>query len=573
MSYFLPETDPVLTACRGLALTHPDTIALCEQPLYLKATAPAPTRRVALLSGGGSGHDPLHIGLLGAGGLDAVVPGETFASPCNAQIHAAGLDVAQDRDGVLVIIKGYTGDVINFRAAAERLHARGIRVDEVVVRDDIASASAGAGRRGTAATTVVEKLLGAAADRGADLDDLAELGRRAVARSRTLTVCARPHTSPATLRPAFDLKPDHLDYGSGIHGERAPRSIPRPPVADLVHRMLDDLGAGEGPPAEEGVLLVVNGLGGTAPGELAAVAAVAAEQLAARGTTVAAVLTGTLATALDMAGISLTLTQLAPGWLQLWQAPVTTPLTTWPRAAAAPVLITPPTTDRTLMAGRMPGARAVLDHYTQIITQVRTPLTTLDQQSGDGDFADNLLTGLRHALTRVEETGEDGLTAAGAAFLDHVGGTSGPLYGLLLDRLGTATAACPDGHRPALPALTKAFAEGAAAIRRVGEAQPGDRTMLDALTPAVRALSLARESDDSPLTTAALAAIAGARDTAALLGKRGRASYVGAHTLGSPDPGAIGVALLFVALADVYEPTFAVRLPAPGYIVKPAPAP
>ncbi|MGW5353355.1 dihydroxyacetone kinase subunit DhaK [Streptomyces sp. NPDC004031] len=571
MSYFLPETDAVLTACRGWAMAYPDTLALCEEPLYLRATAPAAGRRVGLLSGGGSGHDPLHIGLLGAGGLDAVVPGQVFASPHNRQIVAAGSDLAEAYGGgVLMIVKNYTGDLINFRAAAERLAARGVRVDHVVVSDDIASASAGIGRRGTAAAVVVEKLVGAAADQGADLDDLVELGNRVVLRSRTLGVCARPHTSPSTLRPAFGLPVDHLDYGTGIHGERAAQTVARPRVEDLVHRILDDLAVCDGPAAEEGVLLAVNGLGATSPGELAAVAAVAAEQLAARGVEVAAVLTGTLATALDTAGVSITVTQLAPGWTKLWQAPVDVPLTAWPQAAAAPVLITGPDTSRTTLPRQRQGSSAVLDRYAEIITQVRGALTTLDQTAGDGDFADNLLLGLRRGSARVAVTREDGLAAAGEEFLDHVGGTSGPLFGLLLTSLGGVTAACADGERPTLTATASALADATETISRVGGAQLGDRTMVDALTPAVRSLTRARDEDEDYLTTAALAAIAGARHTADLLGKRGRSSYVGTRVIGTPDPGATGVALLLVALAETYEHRFSVRLPAPGYIVKPA---
>ncbi|WP_335983080.1 dihydroxyacetone kinase subunit DhaK [Streptomyces sp. CA2R106] len=573
MPYFLPETetDPVLTACRGLVLAHPDRLALSEKPLYLTATAPDPARRVALVSGGGSGHDPLHTGLLGRGGLDAAAPGGVFASPHNGQIFAASL-ATHHGGGVLHIVKNYTGDKINFGIAAERLHARGVEVATVEIADDIASADAGAGRRGTAATVVVEKILGAAADTGMGLYELADLGRAVADASRSLAVCARPHTNPASLRPAAMLPPDMLDYGVGIHGERGARSIARPRVQDLIRRMLSDLTA-DTPTSPDGVILVVNGLGGTSHLELQAVAAIAAEQLHERGERVAAVLTGTHTAALDMAGISLTLTALAPGWLDWWQAPTDTPLTAWPGAAAPPQPAAPAASPRTPLPRRLPGSRAALDRYAEIISHVRDALGDLDQAAGDGDFGDNLTGGLRGALARVDATGEDGLTAAAHVFLDEVGGTSGPLFGLLFQHLGAVTAGCPDGQRPALSALAKALADGTTAIQRVGGARMGDRTLVDALAPAAQLLSVKREDDPAAITTAALAAIHGARGTADMLGGRGRSSYVGKRALGTPDPGAIGAALLLIALADTYEPEMATRLPLPGYVVQPATRP
>ncbi|MBZ6212054.1 dihydroxyacetone kinase subunit DhaK [Streptomyces olivaceus] len=572
MSYLLPETDPVLASCRGLVTAHPDLLALSQDPLYVRALDPSPDRRVALVSGGGSGHEPLHAGLLGRGGLDAVAPGRVFASPHNRQIGAASRSTLR-AGGVLHIVKNYTGDRINFGVAAERLRADGIPVEQVLVTDDVATSTAGAGRRGTAATVVVEKILGAAADQGAGLEELAALGREVVDRSRSLAVCTRAHTSPSTLQPAFDLAPAHADYGVGIHGERGSRSVPLPRVEDLVRRMLSDLCTAV-PDAPEGVLLVVNGLGSTSLLELQAVTAIATDQLGARGHHVAAALTGTHVGALDMAGLSLTLTALRPGWLTLWQADTHTPLTTWPRTAALPrTHITPP--DLLYRPAAPKGSSALLDRYAAIVSQVRDSLTALDQLAGDGDFGDNLASGLARAKTRARETDEDGMTAAADVFLNEVGGTSGPLLGLLFQHLAAATAACPDGQRPAVPALAEALAAGCAAIRRVGGAGSGDRTLVDALLPAAQSLHDAdkREREgERAVTDAALAAVEGARGTAGMLGARGRSSYIGARALGIPDPGAVGVALLLIAAADVYEPRSATALPAPGHLTRHTPS-
>ncbi|WP_447036030.1 dihydroxyacetone kinase family protein [Streptomyces sp. DSM 118878] len=573
MSYFLPENDPVLTAARGLALAHPGMIEVNSGPLYLRARDPHPDRTVALVSGGGSGHEPLHTGLLGRGGLDAVCPGEVFASPHNRQIYEASAAAAKS-GGVLHIVKNYTGDVINFQIAAERLRHDGIPVATVLVEDDLAtdSADSATGRRGTAATVVVEKLLGAAADRGASLEELADLGRRIVARSRSIAVAARAQTSPTTLAPAFTLDEGTLDYGVGIHGERGIRTIARPAVGDLVRRMTDDLldALPEGPGE---VLALVNGLGATTELELNAIGVLLRDELTGRGLTPVFVVPGTFTAALDMAGFSLTLTRLEDGWADLWTAPTRTPLVLprplgGARAAEETAASTPVQAAQAAPAEGVGGDRALLDRYAATVAQVRDNLTKLDQLVGDGDFGDNLTGGVRRAVKLADERGLDGTSALAEAFLNDVGGTSGPLFGLLFQHLASAVPA--DGGAPEAGALAEAAQAGFAAIHRVGGASPGDCTLVDALAPAAESLAASAEDGaEAPLTEAAQAAIRGALATAALRPRRGRASYVGDHALGVPDPGALAVALLFMALADIHEPATAPRLPAPGHITQP----
>ncbi|MFH8611685.1 dihydroxyacetone kinase subunit DhaK [Streptomyces sp. NPDC018029] len=571
MSHFLPENDAVLTAARGLALAHSGLIEVNSSPLYLRARDADPARTVALVSGGGSGHEPLHTGLLGRGGLDAVCPGEIFASPHNRQIYEASAAAAKS-DGVLHIVKNYTGDVINFQIAAERLRHDGIPVATVLVDDDLAtdSADSATGRRGTAATVVVEKLLGAAADRGATLEELADLGRRIVARSRSIAVAARAQTSPTTVSPAFALEQGTLDYGVGIHGERGTRTIARPAIGDLVRRMTDDL-LDALPDGPDEVLALVNGLGATTELELNAIAVLLSDELTARGLRPVLVVPGTFTAALDMAGFSLTLTRLEDGWADLWTAPTRTPLVL-PRPSLAPG--EPASPVRTPASSPAPaqgkgGDRALLDRYALTVTQVRDNLTKLDQLVGDGDFGDNLAGGVRRAVKLADETGVDGTTALADAFLNDVGGTSGPLFGLLFQHLAAASPA--DGGAPSVTALAEVAAAGHAAIHRVGGAVPGDCTLVDALAPAAESLAAARNTTEAeaPLTDAAQAAIRGALATASLRPRRGRASYVGDHALGVPDPGALAVALLFMALADIHEPATAPRLPAPGHITVP----
>ncbi|WP_460305486.1 dihydroxyacetone kinase subunit DhaK [Actinocorallia aurea] len=307
---------------RGFARAHRGLVELREEPLFLTARGRSSARRVGIVSGGGSGHEPLHAGFLGRGMLDAVAPGRVFASPHNRQVYEASRAVARE-EGVLHVVKNYTGDRINFGIAAERLRHDGIEVRRVLVDDDLAtdSAETGTGRRGTAATVVVEKLLGAAADQGRGLEELAALGSEVAAASRSLAVASRAQTSPQTGREAFELGPDELEYGVGIHGERAARTIPRPPLGELLDRMLGELLAGL-PAGPDELLVVVNGLGGTTRLELYGIFDALAGRLGAR---VAGSLVGTYVPALDMRGFSLTLTRLRDDWPELWAAPSVTP--------------------------------------------------------------------------------------------------------------------------------------------------------------------------------------------------------------------------------------------------------
>jgi dihydroxyacetone kinase-like protein len=325
-STFLVEDDSVeLLSLRGFARAHPELVGIVEDPLFLHATQRSHGRRVGLVSGGGSGHEPLHVGFLGQGMLDAVAPGRVFASPHNRQIYEASRQAAGP-DGVLHIVKNYTGDRINFGIAAERLAHDGIPVRRVLVDDDIATESAdtATGRRGTAATVVVEKLLGAAADDGWGLDDLADLGSAVAAASRSIAVASHAHTSIHTGLAAFSLDPGTLEYGVGIHGERAAASIQRLPLPELVERMcteiLEKLGEVSDPLA-----LVVNGLGATTQIELHLIFELAAQFLEQRGGDVAASLVGTFVPALDMHGFSLSITTLQNRWLEWFQRPVSTP--------------------------------------------------------------------------------------------------------------------------------------------------------------------------------------------------------------------------------------------------------
>lgn len=324
--YFANAIDDLVTdALAGFARAHAETVVWEEPDGYVRARHGSPSRRVGLVSGGGSGHEPLHIGFVGAGMLDAACPGRIFASPHNRQIFAASRAVA-GADGVLHLVKNYTGDKINFGIAAERLAREGIACARVLIDDDLASESdeAATGRRGTGATVLVEKILGAAADTGRGLAELAALGADVVGRCRSLAVASAAHTSPSTGGPAFALQDGDVEYGVGIHGERARRTLAGRPLrelaAEMVGTLADALGAGHGTQ----LVVLVNGLGAVTRMELYAVLHEVTRLLDERGAVTARTLVGDFVTALDMRGFSLTLLAADAETLALYDAPART---------------------------------------------------------------------------------------------------------------------------------------------------------------------------------------------------------------------------------------------------------
>jgi dihydroxyacetone kinase-like protein len=327
VSYFANSPDDLVDdALAGFADAHADLVRYQADPGFVAAVAPAPGRVVGLVSGGGSGHEPMHAGFVGRGLLDAACPGRIFASPHNRQVYEASRAVAGS-GGVLHIVKNYTGDRINFGIAAERLLHDGIPCERVLVDDDIATDSADivVGRRGTGATVIVEKLLGAAADTGAGLTELAGLGKRVADASRSIAVASGAHTAPGTGQPAFDLPAGSLEYGVGIHGERSGEVRAGVRIDDLVREMATALIGALGLGSGDQVIGLVNGLGATTSLELYGIYRRLAVALADHGVVLARRLVGSVVTALDMRGFSLSLTRADDELIGLWDAPARTP--------------------------------------------------------------------------------------------------------------------------------------------------------------------------------------------------------------------------------------------------------
>ena len=322
--------DVVSEALRGMAAAHPELRVDHEQRIVFRGDAPV-QGKVGLVSGGGSGHEPLHGGFVGPGMLDAACAGEVFTSPVPDQVAAATAGV-DGGAGVLHIVKNYTGDVLNFEMAAELVAAeRGTEVAAVVVDDDVAVQDSlyTAGRRGVGLTVLLEKLVGAAADEGRPLDEVVELARRVNESGRSMGMALTSCTVPAAGRPTFDLPEGQMELGVGIHGEpgrsRVPVAPAREVAAMLVEPVLADLGDLGGDP----VIAFVNGMGGTPLLELYLVHGEVAALLDKAGVRIARSLVGNYITSLEMAGCSVTLLRADDEIVRLWDAPVRTPGLRW----------------------------------------------------------------------------------------------------------------------------------------------------------------------------------------------------------------------------------------------------
>lgn len=319
----------VAESVEGFGLAHADLVAVHRDPLFI-SRAQAAAGKVGLVSGGGSGHEPLHSGFVGFGMLDAAVPGPVFTSPTPDGIIPA--TVAADSGlGVLHIVKNYTGDVLNFETAAELAQAEGIEIRTVLVNDDVAVEDSlyTAGRRGVAGTVLIEKIAGAAAERGDDLAAVAAVAERVKNNVRSMGVALSACTVPHAGVPSFDLAGDEIEIGIGIHGEPGRHRIPLEAADAITDRLLEpvlaDLGFAEGEPA----LLFVNGMGGTPLSELYIVYRRAAAVLAERGIVLARSLVGNYVTALEMQGCSISVLRLDAELTELWDAPVHTPALRW----------------------------------------------------------------------------------------------------------------------------------------------------------------------------------------------------------------------------------------------------
>lgn len=529
---------------------------------------------VAVVIGGGSGHYPAFAGLVGPGLAHGAVMGNLFASPSAHQAYDVARAADQGR-GVLFSYGNYAGDVLNFDQAQERLRSEGADVRTVTVTDDIFSAPPESRheRRGIAGDLVVFKVAGAAAEEGASLDEVERLARLANERTRSMGVAFSGCSFPGADAPLFEVPAGRMAVGLGIHGEPGIEETDLPTADGLAELFVEHL-LGEvpdGAPIEGArVVPILNGLGAVKYEELFVVYRSVHARLEAAGLTVVDPDVGEFCTSFDMAGCSLTLLWLEDELERLWTAPTDTPAyrrgqvtdqhaAPEPREAGASSRIP----DEPTVPAAGEGSLAVVPGLTRALTAVAATLEAaaarlgeLDRVAGDGDHGLGMQRGSRAAAEAAGQAAERGAGAgtvlvwAGDAWADAGGGTSGAIWGVILRTIGEQLGdeRSPDGVR-----VAEAVARASDAVRAFGKAEPGDKTLVDALVPLADALH--RELEDGrDLATAGRAATEAAEDaavrTADLTARKGRSRSHGDKSRGTPDPGAVSLGMVARAVLD-----------------------
>jgi ATP-dependent dihydroxyacetone kinase len=544
----------------GVVDAYPALALLADENVVVRAgTDATPGRTVAIISGGGSGHEPAHAGYIGTGMLTAAVAGDVFTSPSVDAVLAAIRHAGRTSD-VLLIVKNYTGDRLNFGLAAELARHEGMAVETAIVGDDVALGDRvpRERRRGIAGTVLVHKLAGAAAEAGASLKEVAEIARSAAADVRSMGVGIGLCTLPAVGKPGYLLADDEIELGLGIHGEKGASRIKTAAADTLVDTVIDTILDDLSPAGETQAVLLVNGLGGTPPMELAIVMRRALKTLRERGFSVARAWMGNFMTALEMPGFSLSVLPVDDGRLRLLDAPTDAPA--WPRCSVLKeqrgIVGNPAPEHRVLEDAAIAGPfsetmRKVVESVATKLITVEPMLTDLDARAGDGDLGASMARGaeaIRSLPPSSYATPSQLLLAMGGAIRRAIGGSSGPFYATGLVR---AAATLRGMGAPTEADWQKALADAVDAISELGGAKRGDRTMLDALIPALEAW---RTRPLEGFAAAARAAEEGAKATADMHPHLGRASYLSERALGVPDGGAVAVSIWLSAILEALSP-------------------
>ncbi|ONF64378.1 dihydroxyacetone kinase family protein [Amycolatopsis keratiniphila] len=512
--------------------------------------------KVAVVIGGGCGHYPAFAGLVGPGLADGAVVGDVFTSPSAEQVYRTAR-AAESGAGVLFGYGNYQGDVLHFGLAARRLAAEGIESRTILVTDDIASGPADAPerRRGVAGDFLVFKIAGAAAERGDDLAAVHAVAEKANANTRTFGVAFGGCTLPGASAPLFTVGESEMELGLGIHGEPGVRTVGRLSARELADELVDGL-LPELPEGDGRVVVLLNGLGRTKYEEMFATYTRVHERLAAAGLGPSHTEVGEFVTSLDMAGVSLSILVLDDELAELYAAPCDTPGYRSTGAALAQVPLE--STVDALLVEAEPGQGIVDRALTAALRDIEAneaELGRLDAVAADGDHGLGMTRGMRAAVSAARRDGDSlstALLAAGTAFADAAGGASGALYGVLLAETGAglrgleAGAVTTEALAGAVDGAVKAFVE-------LGKAEPGEKTMLDAIEPfrlALREQAGAGADVPQAWQKAAQVAVSAAEATADLVPVKGRAARLARRSKGHPDPGATSFALLVTAVGQ-----------------------
>ena len=562
----------VVQMCKGFVLAHPE-LSLNEAHKIISRKEKH--QNVALISGGGSGHEPAHAGFVGTGMLDAAVCGDVFASPSQIQVYKALQHVATDK-GVLMIIKNYSGDMMNFQNGAALATEDGIKVDYVKVADDIAVKDSlyTVGRRGVAGTVFVHKIAGAAASKGYELAQVKAIAQKAADNVISLGFAFTSCTVPAKGTPTFILADDEMEYGVGIHGEPGIRREKILPAKKLAQRIIDDLYL-ERPDLKE-VAVLVNGFGSTPAQELYLFNHDVCQHLASKGIKIYRTFVGNYMTSIDMAGASVSLLALDDELKTYLNAEANTPSFKLDGSAPQPLeFSTTNSTSESISNTEIEthaehakivneqftieNMRYVVDVMSACIIKNEVPFCELDAHAGDGDFGMSVAKGFKqlkcqwHKLVQTQHMDEFLLNCS-MIIMEHCGGASGPIW-------GSAFRAASKSIKGKNILSTTDFAEmllsTVQGIQTTGErsfgrgAVVGDKTLIDALVPCAQSWSIHHNKTfKENFVLGAIAAVQGAESTKDIVARMGRAGTVGDRSLGYPDAGAHGLGVIFTDIAE-----------------------
>ncbi|PHD22462.1 dihydroxyacetone kinase subunit DhaK [Bacillus wiedmannii] len=572
-----PETL-VMEMCNGMVMAHPELELLKKYKVIKKKEMNE--NKVTLISGGGSGHEPAHAGLVGKGMLDAAVCGDVFASPSQIQVYQAIKETASKK-GTLLIIKNYSGDIMNFKNGAHLATEDGIEVDYVKVDDDIAVEDSlyTVGRRGVAGVILVHKIAGAAAEAGMDLGAVKAVAEKAAANVRTIGLALTSCTVPASGSPTFTLAEDEMEYGVGIHGEPGIKREKMLSADELANRMTNDLVKDLEVKDGEEIALLVNGFGGTPLQELYLFNNAVTRELATRNITINRVFVGNYMTSIDMAGMSLTVMKLDDELKTLLSKECNTPafkvdgpvesveyVNVLEGAEEKEVSFEIETAEEHAVIKdnviTLNNMVYLVDKMSDIIIKNEVPFCELDTHAGDGDFGMSVAKGFKqlkrewHSIVEQENvTIGSFLDGCSMIIMEHCGGASGPIWG---GAFRAASKAAGEKRELTVKEFAEMLQAALQGIQSIGErsfgrgAVVGDKTLVDALAPCVDSW-LASASSEEDMKTAfekgAEAAVKGAEYTKEIVARMGRAGTVGERSLGYPDAGAHALGVIFTEIA------------------------
>lgn len=559
----------VLEMCNGIAAAH-DHMELLQQCKVLKKKE-IKKDKVTLISGGGSGHEPAHAGFIGEGMLDCVVCGDVFASPSQIQIYKALTATASDK-GTLLIVKNYSGDIMNFKNAAKMAGEDGILVDMVKVDDDIAVKDSlyTVGKRGVAGTVLVHKIAGAKAQMGGSLAEVKASAENAIANIASIGFALTSCTVPAKGTPTFEIGETEMEYGVGIHGEPGIAREAAICSAELADKMVSDLIEYQELVAKDEIAVLINGFGGTPLMELYVLCNDIMKKLSAEGLKTYRVFVGNYMTSIDMLGASLTFMKMNDELKGLLDAYCDTPALSMNGSKADiqyTELINPSSNKnekyQMLVDDKhatisdqitLDNMKYMVDKMGQIIIENEVPFCELDSFAGDGDFGMSVSKGFRKVkdewdtLIQATTIGQF-LLDTSIIIMEYCGGASGPIWGSAFRSAGRNIG---DKQSISLKEFASMIEASLLGIQETGKnsfgrgAVVGDKTLVDALAPFSSTLLENVDSDFSTaLKLAYVSAVQGADNTKNIVARLGRAGTVGKRSIGHPDAGAYALGVIF----------------------------